>query len=222
MLPANMAEKLKQSLLKKQDEIGISSTIKAFISSNKYSESFISSFSWHPLGFLFTYLNPISDPLTLRLHLWPENYYLRKSKLFIHNHYYDIISFILSGDLTNLNYELSEKLPHTHSVFEGGYNHDKSNRFLKKTEKSVRATLLSKHHYSTGNFYEIKKSDFHDTKILDESFAATIVLTFNKEQEVQSPIVLGNFEEAETLFFRKKPTDRKEVLEILATLMSRI
>ena len=146
---------------------------------------------WHPLGFVKYTIMDWTSSVKLRLHIWPD--WDRRGNLkknWIHNHEYDINSFILCGKLFNKTYKLCiEGECKQYRVFRVAYNESKSD--LITTNNFYDIAYEKTYELYQGSFYTINKWDFHVSDVPQGQIVSTILI--NTEKEETSPEVLGEF-----------------------------
>ncbi len=158
-------------------------------------------FFWHPLGFILgTYLS--NDNEKIRVHIWPNKDSKPQIPYWnIHNHIFDLTSWVLEGEITNKEYSISNEKDSDQCVYKVNYNGIESS--LNKTEqnivlKEVKCTVNPK-----GSVYSIDAAIFHQSIRTSQESAITIVLSIDKE--CTNPLVIGDiYSEEEYRYYRKK------------------
>ncbi|WP_448138441.1 hypothetical protein [Sphingobacterium siyangense] len=166
-------------------------------------------FYLHPLGFIYSRIFT-SENEQLRIHIWPKNY-SKKDDLYIHDHYYDLNSWILLGEIKDLLYDVSVTTnTGKFIVYEGSYNDNENYRYLKPSNLFCNIIKIKERLFTKGDKYFIEKSKYHSNEIMfkDSDYTCTLVLTQNPNR-VHSPKVLGKVK-------------KHEIIEELPTLMSYI
>lgn len=138
----------------------------------------------HPHGFFVVALKQteIGD---WRFHFWPAaERQIRGMPAFIHTHDRHVDSRILSGRLTNITYEIemvkSGGLP-LYEVGYGGNRYEKStSNFLRKTNSEVTASIINIETLTTGQHYRIDRHVYHEARVDETSWCATIVLMHSR------------------------------------------
>lgn len=144
-------------------------------------------FRYHPLGFIYARLHEYSNRDILRIHIWSEHSMSQKPLMDIHNHYYNVNSFVLSGSISNTRYRLIESDEYTHSIFKGTYK-ENDRRVLTRTDKRKTLQLVDTEIIDEGTFYRISKDEIH-SGAAQSGFAVTVV--FNDEAGNPNPLVFG-------------------------------
>lgn len=148
-------------------------------------------FYLHPLGFYYCRVAERQGN-QIRLHIWEANYSMKKD-LFIHDHYYDLCSWILIGKILDYTYSvLPTKEKSTYTKFISGYIDNENNRNLNRTDEFQNVEKIAERILKKEQKYFIPKETYHSNKVLfDESqITATLVYTFN-HNENHSPNVIG-------------------------------
>lgn len=141
----------------------------------------------HPLGFLFCRLHQFPNNETIRIHIWSDKENIQKPLMDIHNHFYNIISYIAVGSVSNTLFNASTEEPHTHATYTGSYQNNEK-RILSKNEESYKLEELETHIISEGELYTIRKSEIHEGDSIDH-FSISIVYT--EDPGNPSPLVFG-------------------------------
>ncbi|RFU60822.1 hypothetical protein [Bacillus sp. V59.32b] len=189
---------LTNKLLKKESPDQIVNDFKKYINQN--SDHII--FNWHPLGFVHSKLCNIPNIGDLRLHVWLDGF--RSTQLPhmpIHDHIFNVNSFILTGTVTNHIYELGTDNGHKYRAFEAEYNNGGS--LLIPTEVLLTCSLKSSTVHNKGDFYIVEKGIFHETTVEEGNFAATLVIATEKD-ETKQPKILGPIKNDEYFYSREK------------------
>ncbi len=139
----------------------------------------------HPLGFRVARLIA-DDSAALRLHIWPQSSRSAQPGFDIHDHAFDLASFVLLGELRQAVYEIATSRPATHAVYEVGY--DKTGSVLRKSETAVAISPKEKRLLHAGETYSLPAGEFHELDRASAQCAATLVLTM---QAGGSPRSLG-------------------------------
>lgn len=155
-------------------------------------------FRAHPLGFMVC--NLISDgPRKLRLHVWPEGPQATDdAACSIHDHLFNFESLVLAGKLVNIEYQRSSN-GREFARYNAKYIGDVS--VLERTSESMRVLESSRTTIGTGSFYSIEAGVLHETLRVDNSFVATLLVTFDVSNE--PPVVLGPMDGADEYRFHR-------------------
>lgn len=149
-------------------------------------------FFLHPLGFYYCRLFENKEN-QIRLHIWEPNYPI-KEDLFIHDHYYNLCSWILCGKILDWSYDVfpsNEESKFTKYV--SGYIDNENNRVLKRTDEFQNVLKSSSRTLLRGDKYFISKESYHSNEILfnDSQITATLVFTYDHNNS-HSPNVIGS------------------------------
>lgn len=150
-----------------------------------------SDFFLHPLGFHYCRLYH-DENHQVRLHIWEKNYPV-KEDLYIHDHFYDLCSWVLCGEIMDYSYEvkaINEKSDYC--MFISSYLSDKNVRTIKKTETFLSVKKNEGRIIKKNQKYTIERETFHSNQILfgESDLTVTIVYTFNHKKN-NSPHVVG-------------------------------
>ena len=147
--------------------------------------------TYHPLGFIHLKLFKKSN-VSLRLHLWQRQ--ARKTQIpawLIHNHIFDLESYVLCGSINNLNYKIveAENNP-SHRIYEVIYDECESQ--LHVTDKFVNYKLVESQIFEAGDTYKVNRGTFHTSIVEPGKFTCTLVITSN--EIAIKPQVLGELD----------------------------
>lgn len=163
----------------------------------------------HPLGFYCCKLIQNKN-ISIRLHFWlKEN---QKQKNFeIHNHIFDLESYILIGAIQNIIYEPSlEKEGIPFNTFITSYNNEKSTITLK--DSNIFLKVKERNTYLKSQKYTLTSNIIHQSNVMSEK-AITLMYTLNTNNTV-SPIVYSKVQVEKLKFYRSYLTD-SEKLELI-------
>ena len=141
----------------------------------------------HPLGFLFCRLHQFSNNETIRIHIWSDKENIQKQIIDIHNHFYNIMSYIIVGSVSNTLYKASVNEPYTHSTYIGSYQNNEK-RILSKNDECYKLEELETHIINEGELYKIVKSEVHRGGSIDNF---SISLVYTEDPGNPSPLVFG-------------------------------
>ena len=131
----------------------------------------------HPNGFLQLSLSPDAGwrDQGLRLHVWTDELVPQKDPSYqIHDHIFDIESYVLCGTLVNTLYYVEENVSGDHVLIEAGVEE------LKDTQKRVFCRLKEVQTVHEGERYSISGHEFH-TSHASTPFTATLMAKSNVE-----------------------------------------
>ncbi|CAH0184920.1 hypothetical protein [Peribacillus simplex] len=198
---------LTNKILKKESSKQIIYDFKKYLNQN--SQHII--FNWHPLGFVHSKLCNIHNIGDLRLHVWLDGFRnTQQPHMPIHDHIFNVNSFILSGTVTNHIYEVGKDNGHLYRVYEAQYNNGGS--LLSSTEELLTCRLKSSDKHSKGDFYIVKKEIFHESTVDVGDFAATLVIATERD-DTKRPRILGPIKSHEYFYSREKCNE--PILEII-------
>lgn len=154
-------------------------------------DKWTNDFFLHPLGFYYCRLF-YNDEHQVRLHIWEPNYPVKKD-LFIHDHFYDLCSWVLCGEIVDYTYKVEPTIEKTdYCIFTSSYRTDKNVRTLTKTDTFLSVKMKEERIIIRNEKYIIPRDTFHSNRILfDRSdLTTTFVYTFNHKDH-HSPNVVG-------------------------------
>lgn len=182
----------------------------------------INEFYRHPLGFFYCRLAERKDR-QIRLHIWEKDYQI-KDDLFIHDHYYDLYSWVLCGKILDFSYKVSPlKKSGIYSKFVSGYVDSENNRMLKRTDEFQQVKKIAERTILKGDKYSIPKGSYHSNKIFFDSSEVTVTLVFtNNHKENHSPNVIGLYENEIYLEDIPIPIPNEKILSLIKVCVSEI
>lgn len=172
--------------------------------------------NWHPLGFIHIPLGTINNQ-TLRLHVWSKQERKIQQPLYpIHTHIFELKSHILSGSLKNSIYAIKKQitLPLQNVIYDVDYNHN--NSILKRTKNTINIKKISEETLNKGDYYFVKKGDFHSSVVKEGEFTATIALAYQYEHN--TPIVIGEISGNERYHYSRNNCSDEELTSIISNL----
>jgi len=166
---------------------------------------------FHPLGFIYCKMYEFSNNETLRIHIWNGQSKTQEPIMDIHNHFYDVNSYVLTGLLFNDLYEITKEKEATHSVYAGSYVNE-STRILTKTELEKNLSSLGRQIIKKDNLYSIKKSEIHSGGNLNDEITITVV--FSENPGNPEPLVFGPLNGNKKYIYESNIVD-KQVTELV-------
>lgn len=166
---------------------------------------------YHPLGFIYYKMYEFSNNETFRIHIWNGQSKIQEPIMDIHNHFYDVNSYVLSGLLFNDLYEITKEKEPTHCVYSGSYVNE-STRILTKTELEKNLSPLGRQIINKDNLYSIKKSEIHSGGNLNDEITITIV--FSENPGNPEPLVFGPLKGQEKYIYESNLVE-KNVVELI-------
>ncbi len=144
------------------------------------------TFNWHPLGFIMCKIsNEIKK--TIRLHIWPENKRcIQKPTWLIHDHIFDLKSWVLKGAITNIEF-ITGEFDNSFQVYNTIYDKDKS--ILIKTNQRLSILESKRYLIKEGESYDVYAGHLHKS-ISSNNTTVTVCETVN--QFNLKPRVLGS------------------------------
>lgn len=149
--------------------------------------------TYHPLGFIHVNLGNF-DGQGLRLHIWASDVITPVNPLWpIHNHTFDIASYVSTGTISNITYQVEDA--DVSSASNRFYSVEYINNIsrLRATERLVRINHASESTARRGEIYRVNRGTFH-ASTSKTVFSCTVVCTFNNLEP--RPLVLGDVQGA--------------------------
>lgn len=139
----------------------------------------------HPNGFLQLPLESTDKRNSnLQLHIWNNTLERRGAKQFeIHDHAFDIESYVVMGSLKDITYSVSENPSGEYMTFQS----DGSGQ-MNSVNKKVSLNIKNDRTIKEGETYIIKKGDFHSSNPIDP-FTATIIKKTNIEIDYNPKLI---------------------------------
>jgi hypothetical protein len=166
---------------------------------------------YHPLGFIYYKMYEFSNNETFRIHIWNGHSKIQEPTMDIHNHFYDVNSFVLNGILYNDLYEVIKDNESTHSIYSGSYVNE-TTRILTKTAFDKNIRFLGRQIISKDNLYSIKKSEIHSGGNINDEISITIV--FSENPGNPEPLVFGPLNGNEKYIYESNMVD-KDITEMV-------
>jgi len=165
----------------------------------------------HPLGFLFCRLHCFDNDETIRVHIWLDKENIQKPLMDIHNHFYNIISYIVTGAVSNTLYKVSKEEPLTHATYVGSYQSNEK-RILSKKNEFYQLEEIETQIINEGELYTIGKSEVHKGDSIDDSISISIVYT--EEPGNPSPLVFGPIAGLDEYTYSSLLVDKQKIIEL--------
>lgn len=150
------------------------------------TDFFEKNLRYHPLGFIYCRLHEFDNKENIRLHIWNKFSNVQTSSMDIHNHYYDVNSYVLKGKVINTLYTIQKDDNINHYQYVGSYI-DSDKRVLTKTSIGNKLIKISNHVINFGELYKIAKEDIHSGGSIGES----ITITYSENPGNPSPLIFG-------------------------------
>ncbi|MBN3822601.1 hypothetical protein G3O00_03080 [Burkholderia sp. Ac-20384] len=165
---------------------------------------------WHPLGFLVSKLFE-EPPLTLRIHIWPRGGGREQNPAWpIHDHIFNMRSWILHGRLLNTVYCESRCLKNYH-LYLASYQGDES--VLTRGESEISLEVEHEERYEVGQFYNVEAGVFHSSS--HEKDATTITVVLTNSVPFGQPRIAGEIDGLNEYRYRRSVASKEEVLNII-------
>ena len=143
-------------------------------------------FRHHPLGFLICTIFS-HPPEHGRIHIWPGlNSTTEKVVCPIHDHSFEFTSWVLAGELENVEYH-KRATGKPFAMYRAEYTNNNST--LVRTNKTVNLEESSRVICPTGCMYSVASGQLHETRLVGHGPAVSVLLTIDESSG--PPIVLG-------------------------------
>lgn len=173
---------------------------------------------YHPLGFIYSKLYTFPNFNTIRLHIWDKERWYQEPLMDIHNHFYTVNSYIITGKMINNIYEIIPEKEPNYSIYKGSYN-SINDRVLTKTEEYLHVVLSEVQQIEKCNLYHIATDKIHSSSIAMDTFTCTLVYTTNHGSP--EPMVLGPLNGKKEYKYLNKLVDKQTVEILVDKLASR-
>ena len=175
----------------------------------------------HPFGFIqVKVIDFDSIPLeSLRIHIWSNTRITQKPYYSVHNHSFDFKSLVLCGHIVNSKYSVQNVSDSENCIYTVRYDDKNSTSKLLKTEEVVSCNVATKSVVSAGQFYVLKKDEFHSTDVNADIYAATLFSTFNRSGKI---CVIGKKEGDQEYIFERQHFDKDILVGELKKLQNTI
>jgi hypothetical protein len=173
---------------------------------------------WHPLGFANVKV-PLSSISAVRLHIWPPIGLAPVStKELVHDHTWDLTSYVVLGRLTNVLLEL-------HDGGDSGVRknlveitHEGDVDVLASLRRQVTVRVASASDYGPGDVYQIPARMFHQTHVQARPTATLVVGTERRGRATQVLADEGYFGER-VVREAIPPTQLRELIDAVRSLL---
>ncbi|MBT8124761.1 MAG: hypothetical protein KJO81_08055 [Gammaproteobacteria bacterium] len=144
-------------------------------------------FTWHPLGFIFCRLS-IEGNRKIRLHIWPKNKgKVQKPSWMIHNHLFDLKSWVIKGQILNIEYKAYADNDGEFTFYTACYKGEKS--IIERTDEIIGLEEIRRFLVNVGENYQIPAGRLHESIAVHDSISITICETIDKSDK--PPLVVG-------------------------------
>ncbi|UFH60467.1 hypothetical protein [Sulfurovum mangrovi] len=168
-------------------------------------------FFWHPLGFIIgTYLNNGREKI--RIHIWPKDGGKKQLPYWnIHDHIFDLKSWVLKGEITNIEYDVINDNSSTKCFYDVKYIENQS--LMTKSEQHISYKISKKETYAEGEIYTIDAGIFHTSEKTNIGNALTVVLSINTD--IKTPKVIGEEEGENSYQYNRNKVDSSYIKELI-------
>lgn len=185
----NLYENLRNGF-KEKNIHELKSNISQIFNNLLHSDFLEQNLRYHPLGFIYCRLHEFENKENIRLHIWNKFSDTLISSMNIHNHFYDVNSYVFKGKVINTLYAVIEGDEDiSHYQYVGSYiNSDK--RILTKTNIGKKLIKMSCDIINFGELYRISKEEIHSGGTIGES----ITITYSENLGNPSPLIFGSLD----------------------------
>lgn len=167
-------------------------------------------FIWHPLGFILCKLSEEGER-KIRLHIWPNNNdRMQKPAWLIHNHIFDLKSWVIAGKIENTEYSEVEGEPN-YRAYNARY--EKDNSVLYRTDSLICLTKNNCSLINAGEVYKVPSGILHQSISLSESTSLTVCET--TDQPNLNPIIAGDINGAARYSYSRAKVDERDLQAIV-------
>ena len=161
--------------------------------------------------------NRSNEPL--RVHIWPMTERVCADPLWpIHDHVWDMKSFIACGELKNHVYE-TIPVPNGDHQFYRAHYYDGGRSSLVAEGNCVKMRRVSEQRYVAGNTYRVRRGTLHSTAVSPRQLTATVVLATQPEG---LPRVVGDASFPRRVDFSRSACTDSEVRRLLGAVIDRM
>ena len=167
-------------------------------------------FIWHPLGFVMCKLSDEGDR-KIRLHIWPNDRSReQKPTWLIHDHLFDLKSWVLAGKIENTVYG-ADSSPPNFRIYQASYVNDKS--ILNRTKRTLSIKEESKSVIASGGVYEVQSGILHRSISLSNKTSVTVCETINKLDK--NPVIAGSLSGEKTYSYTRSAVSKTSIQDLL-------
>jgi len=169
------------------------------------------AYVWHPLGFLMSKLFE-EPPLALRIHIWPKGGGREQDPAWpIHDHIFNMRSWILKGKLHNTVYCESEHPPNF-QLYLASYRGNES--ILSRTNNKISLMTEYEEKYEAGEGYTVEAGVFHSSSHEKDMTTITAVLT--NSVSLEPPRIAGAIDGLNEYRYLRSIAPKEEVLRLIS------
>ncbi len=171
------------------------------------------NFIWHPLGFILCKLSEEGEK-KIRLHIWPNNNdRMQKPAWLIHDHLFNLKSWVVAGRIENIEYSVEEGTPNFR-VYHARYEEDSS--VLYRTDKKIFITEKIKYLVSAGERYSVPSGMLHQSVSVSETTSVTVCETIDQPSII--PSIAGDISGADKYSYTRVKVDESDFQSIIAKI----
>lgn len=173
-------------------------------------------FSWHPLGFIMCKLLE-REGTSIRLHIWPpDGGRAQEPRWMIHDHIFDLSSWVLKGTVFNREYE-ADANGNEFSLYEASYVENKS--VLTRRQERIGLTPISAYEIHSGGCYTISAGILHESELVGNEVGVTVLLT--EESKERTPLVVGSLDGKDKYEYSRELVSKEELRSLLEAIQAR-
>jgi hypothetical protein len=173
----------------------------------------------HPLGFYAIKLGQPEKGINIRLHIWNNKLQPQSMELMVHNHIFDMKSFVLKGEIFNKEYELmnAEVCSNENQFYKVQYENNQSS--LIKLETTGDLIETKKIAVKEGSSYVVSAGVFHESIVTCE-YTATILFTI--ANSVESPKVAAKSDLGPIIRFERSTPNEGLLHEVIDEFLVKV
>lgn len=171
---------------------------------------------FHPLGFAYSELFVFSNGDRIRINIWSSVRHQQTPLMEVHDHFYNITSFVVIGRMINRLYAVNAELSPNRAIYKGTFD-PVEGRTLKKTEECLNAEIFNTEIINQGDFYYLPKGKLHSSHVPVDEFTCTFVLA--SQRGLPTSRILGPLNGLDKYNYRNRTMDSetlRSILEIIA------
>jgi hypothetical protein len=171
---------------------------------------------FHPLGFAYSELFVFSNGDRIRVNIWSLVRHQQTPLMEVHDHFYNITSFVVMGRMINRLYAVNEESSPNRAIYKGTFD-PVEGRTLKKTEKCLNAEVVNTEIVKRGELYCLPKGRLHSSYVPVDEFACTFVLA--SQRDAPSSRILGPLGGLDEYHYRNHTVDSETLSSILEIIL---
>jgi hypothetical protein len=176
----------------------------------EYANQSGAKFMWHPLGFVFCKTSE-EENKKIRIHIWPNNNdRMQNPSWLIHDHLFDLKSWVISGEIENTEYSIIDGIPNC-KFYDATYEGSKS--ILSETSRSVCIKTRSIELVKSGEIYRVPYGRLHKSISLSNLTSFTVCETIDKLNT--PPRIVGEIDGHERYTYERSLVQENDLIDLL-------